>query len=224
MEMPGEDTGWETLVEDYGVFHIAMMQADPRTKGLSGGFAQRQKALEDKALAFKAAERAKTTAEALLSYADMKTDEAVRDLYFRKLGACGNNKSNPGFKKWFPGGLTEVVRVGFEEEAGKVQSLMLVLQETPEDPLASEFLQRLAELFDSYQKALQALQDKITVWDNARALVKAEKVNWLAAYKKDYADILSVFEGAASSADSFFKKAARKGPKRSSEAAKPEKA
>ena len=40
---------------------------------------------------------------------------------------------------------------------------------------------------------------------NAQNLINAEKVNWFAAYKKDYADILSIFDGDKRAADSYFK-------------------
>jgi hypothetical protein len=46
MQMPKEGTAWDTLVNDYGVFHLSRMMAEPKTKEIAGAFQARQEALE----------------------------------------------------------------------------------------------------------------------------------------------------------------------------------
>jgi hypothetical protein len=64
-------------------------------------------------------------------------------------------------------------------------------------------------LSDAYAKAIQYFDDAAKASSNAWKLIDAEKVNWLEAYKKDYADILSIFEGDKRVTDSFFKQPPR---------------
>ena len=74
---------------------------------------------------------------------------------------------------------------------------------------STRLLPGLKAMLDTYQSALAALNAGIKAASNAWALVEAEKVNWLAAYRKNYADILSACDGDKRAADSYFKKAAK---------------
>jgi hypothetical protein len=208
MQMPVAGTSWETLVNDYGVFHLSRMQAEPKTKGIAAVFQARQDALEAKGQAFNALWKAQSAAEAVLVKSDADMDNLVRELYFDKIGACGNKKNDPGLKRWFPKGL-KVVREAFPDELEKVKTLIQVLADTPDDPLAASFIPRLKPMADGYAQAIASFGAAVKAAENSWKLIEAEKVNWLGAYKKDYADILSLFNGDKRMADSFFKQPPR---------------
>jgi hypothetical protein len=87
----------------------------------------------------------------------------------------------------------------------KVRQLLSVLAETPNDPIATQFIPRIKAEAENYQNAIAAFNQSVTDVSNAQNLINAEKVNWFAAYKKDYADILSIFDGDKRAADSYFK-------------------
>ena len=91
MEMPREGAGWDTLANEYGVFHLARMLADPKTKGLCAAFQARQDALEAKGQAFNASWKAQSRADAALKRSDLDMDNLVRELYFDKIAACVSN-------------------------------------------------------------------------------------------------------------------------------------
>ena len=209
MEMVKGSAGWASMVNEHGVFHLSRLQAEPKMKALAGSFAARQEALEAKGAAFTLAERAVSAFEAQMAKADFDMDNLVRDLYFSKLAACGNNKKAQAILRWFPDGLSGIIRESFDGEAGKVAGLIAILAETPDDPTAARLLPGLKAMLDTYQSALAALNAGIKAASNSWALVEAEKINWLAAYRKNYADILSACDGDKRAADSFFKKAAK---------------
>ena len=209
MEMVKGSVGWQTMVDEFGVFHLSRLEAEPKTKDLADAFRQRQEALETKGNAFNQAHKTISAFEAQMVKADYDMDNTVRDLYFSKLAACGNNKKDPAILKWFPDGLTELIRCGFEEEAGKVAALIDILSETPDDPVVARVLPNLKAMLETYQKSIAGLKAAITAASNAWELVEAEKINWLVAYSKSYGDVLSALNGDKRSADTFFKKVSK---------------
>jgi hypothetical protein len=209
MQMPTQGTGWESLVNELGVFHLTRMRADPATRELSAVFEKRQAALEAKGQAFLAAARAKTAAEAVLTRTDLDMDNLVRELFFQKIAACANNRNNPELRKWFPDGLSRVVRDNYAGELGQVRALILVLGEHSDDPLAARFLPEIKAMAETYAQAIDALKNAIASAAGAWSLVEAEKVNWLTCYQRDFADLLSLCKGDKRTADTFFKKPAK---------------
>lgn len=209
MEMVKGSAGWMGMVNEQGVFHLSRLKAEPKAKAQAEYFATRQEALESKGNTFVQAERAVSAFEAEMAKADFDMDNLVRNLYFQKLAASGNNKKNPGFLRWFPGGLSDIVQGSYEVEAGKIAALVTVLAETPEDPLSVQFFPRLKAQLESYNRTLDALKAGMAASANAWALLEAEKINWLGAYRKNYAELLAMHEGDKRTADSFFKKAAK---------------
>ncbi len=209
MEMVKDTASWTGMVNEHGIYHLARIKADVKTKGLAPPFEAQQAALEKKGQLFIEAGRAKATLEAELARADLDMDNLIRDLYFSKLAQCKNNKRDATFLRWFPEGLSAIIRDGYAGEIGRVTALAAVLEETPDDPLAGKYLPQIKAQLGTYTKTLTAFQASLTVAANAWALLEAEKVNWLAAYRKNYADILSAFGGDKRTADSFFKKAAK---------------
>jgi hypothetical protein len=209
MEMVQGSAGWESMATEQGVFLLARLQAEPKMKDLAAFFAARQEALETKGAAYKAAKRSISNFEAAMVKADFDMDNMVRDLYFSKLGACANNKKDPAILRWFPDGLSGIIRDTLEGEAGKVAALLIVLGESPDDPIAARVLPSLKAMLATYQSTQAALSAAITAASNARTLVEAEKINWLGAYQKSYADVLALSGGNKRTADSFFKKASK---------------
>ena len=207
MEMVKGSVGWESMTSEQGVFLLSRLQADSKMKPLAEAFAARQEALEAKGAAFKQANRAISAFEAAMVKADYDMDNLVRDLYFSKLGACGNNKRDPAILRWFPDGLSAIIQGNFESEAGRVAALMGVLTDSPGDPIAQRVLPAMKAMLATYHTTLAALGAGITAASNAWTLVEAEKITWLAAYQKTYADVLSLCNGNKRAADSFFKKA-----------------
>lgn len=207
MEMVKGSVGWLTMVNVYGVFHLSRLEAEPKMKEPAEIFRKKQDELEAKGNAFNQAQRTISAFEAQMIKADFDLDDAVRDLYFSKLGACGNNKNDPAVLRWFPDGLTALIRCGFDEEAGKVTALIGVLAETPDDPVVARVLPNIKAMLETYQRSIGALKGTITAASNAWAILEAEKINWLAAYSKSYGDVLSILNGDKHAADSFFKKA-----------------
>lgn len=209
MEMVQGSAGWESMASEQGVFLLARLQAEPKMKDLAAAFAARQEALESKGAAYKQAKRAISSFEAAMVKTDFDMDNMVRDLYFSKLGACGNNKRDPAILRWFPDGLSGIIRDTVEAEAGKVAALLIVLGESPGDPIAARVLPGLKAMLATYQTTQAALGAAIAAASNARTLVEAEKINWLGAYQKTYADVLALCDGNKRTADSFFKKASK---------------
>jgi len=201
------------MVDEYGLFHLSRLEAEPKLKELAEAFRTRQEALETKGNAFKQAHKAISAFEAQMVKADYDMDNALRDLYFSKLAACGNNKKDPAILKWFPDGLTALVRCGFEEEAGKVAALIGILAETPDDPVVVKVLPNLKAMLDVYLKSVASLRSAVTAAGNMWELLEAEKVNWVVAYSKSYADVLAFHQGNKKATDTFFKKASK--PKKS---------
>jgi len=209
MEMVKESANWASMVNDFGVYHLARVQADGKTKALAAAFQARQEALEKKGQVFVETGRAKATLEAELARVDLDMDNLVRDLYFSKLAACKNNKKDPSFLRWFPDGLGAIIRENYATELGRVTALATVMEETPEDALAGKYLPQIKAELDTYTKTLAAYQGSLTAAANAWALLEAEKINWLAAYRRNHADILSLYQGDKRTSDSFFKKASK---------------
>ncbi len=209
MEMVKGSIGWLTMVNEFGVFTHSRLEADPQMKDLAESFIKRQEELERKGNAFNQAQRTISALEAQMVKADYDLDNTVRDLYFSKLGACGNNKKDPAVLRWFPDGLTALIRCRFDEEAGKVTALIGVLSETPDDPVVARILPNLQALLETYQKSIAGLKAAITAASNAWELVEAEKINWLVAYSKCYGDVLAILNGDKRSADTFFKKVSK---------------
>jgi hypothetical protein len=178
-------------------------------KQLAKSFSTRQEELERKGNAFNQAQRTISALEAQMVKADYDLDDTVRDLYFSKLGACGNNKKDPAILRWFPDGLTDIIRCSFDEEAGKVAALIGVLSETPDDPVVARVLPNLKAMLETYNRSNEALKAAITAASNAWQLVEAEKINWLVAYSKSYGDVLAALEGDKRAADTFFKKVSK---------------
>lgn len=219
MEMLSGSVGWASMVNEYGTFHLSRLKAEPKAKAQAEAFSARQDALEAKGNAFVRSERAVAAFEAAMAKNDFDMDNLVKELYFSKLAACGNNKKDKAFLRWFKGGLSDITRQPFDAEVAKIAALISILAETPDDPLAAQFIPRLKAMLEAYRGALETLRSVISASANAWALLEAEKINWLGAYRKDYADLLSIYDGDKHSADSFFKKASK--PKKGNGEASP---
>ena len=205
MPMPKEEVSWLELVNEYGTYHLTRMQADKKTRPLAESFKKRQDVLEERGIAFIAAKRAQVAAEAAYAGYDLEIDTMIKELYFTKLTACGNNRSDESFSRWFPEGLSEMIRKNQTVDIGHARDLILVLSETPDDPIVAHYIPGLSAAAESCTEALDDCKLRVSKAEEASRLVEEEKNNWHAAYTKDHAEILSLFSGNKRIADSFFK-------------------
>ena len=208
MRMPPADSSPETIYTEYGQYHLARLRADKNLKDVADGFEKVQGRLKARLDALENAHTSVVTAGAIRDGEDEALDEAVRGLSSEILGMVNNNRKSPLYVKYFPQGTTPVVVAPLEDEMRKVGVILGLLAQETNLKLVGHAGPIQAAL-DRLAAAISAHKAAMTAENQVDGLLKAEKLNWLDAYKLDYKAIGHVYYNDDKKVDSFFRPAAK---------------
>ena len=206
MRMPDDDAKADLLLEGFGEYLLARLEAKKETKDLAQLFQGAQDALRKKLETENAMERAVQHAMAARDEADQALDGKVRDLYMAMQMGWTNRQTNPLNLKYFPNGLTAVTLAPLAEElvlAGKIIALLPAEENAAlkaYGPLIQEAANNLQSAMASYNAALSAA-------GLAANATRAQGLLWRDVYRKIYGRLLDIYSSNKPYAESFFKKA-----------------
>jgi len=105
VKLPDLNHGVETLLDFYGVYHLARIEANPMLGDLAPSFADAQARFRERLEQYKAAEIAAVTAMAVARLRDAGLSEAIAATVLAVLSRTGNDRRSPRFRQYFPRGL-----------------------------------------------------------------------------------------------------------------------
>jgi len=204
MKLPSVMTSGETLLETFGVYHLARLKAENNLKDMADAFEAAQGRLKSRIEAYKSASASAMTAMAIRDGEDAALDDAIERLALDILKSTGNSRKSPLYLKYFPEGLTRIVNATLESEIQKAGVILSKLGEE-DDEIVKSHLGPIKSSVDSLSQAIDAHKAALEVEMQAYGMIQAEKVNWLDLYKKDYRDLARMFYKEPKKADTFFK-------------------
>jgi len=208
MRVPSFSSSGETLLREYGLYHLTRLKADKDLKDMAADWEKCQTRLSDKLDAQHAAEAASMTAMAVRDGADSDLDDVMRAFGLALLQEANNNRKSPIFKNYFPEGWTAVVSAPLEGEVQKVQIILSKLAEEQDEAIASH-AGPIQSSLDKLTAAMDAHRSAMDAESQAYGLVQTEKLHWFDAYKLDHKALLFKFYKTPKKADTYFKKTTR---------------
>ncbi len=210
MFVPRKATATMTIVDNYCIYLLARLEADPKTRHLERKFNRAVSMLEKLHVAERKAYRALKIAEARRDHADDEALLCIRFFHGALLGHAGGDRSSIKYWRFFKHGLTPVT----EASPDRRLDLMGRLERSPLDANASAHLQTgqgdlaraRAELETRAGQLLTAFLDH----RDARRREVFGRGDWQEAYRTIYASVMQIFPSDNRKVESFF----HKGPKR----------
>jgi hypothetical protein len=206
MRMPDNDAKADVLLESFGEYLLARLEAKKETKELAQLFQGAQEALRKKLETENAMERAVQHAMAARDEADQTLDGKVRDFYLAlQMGHKGKG-SNPLMAKYFPKGLTAVTLAPLLDElvlTGKITALLA----DEENGALKAYAPLIQEASNNLRQAMASHDAAVTAAGLAANATRAQGLLWRDVYRKIYGRLLDIYSSNKPYAESFFKKA-----------------
>jgi hypothetical protein len=206
MQMPYETADSKTLLL-YGIYHLAQLKANSKTKHLAPDFELAQNKLRLRSDSTQAFLEAVEPVKAVLDRTDEEIDLSVKNYEQDLLKGVEYNREHPLFKTYFPEGLRHITAADLETEVSRVEKLLAVLNEEKHGHLKKEHHDLIESKLNDLKKAMKAVKAADDAYGEAFSLERAARLEWRRAYKKNEAELAAIFVGDKKKVDSFFKKA-----------------
>ena len=206
MRMPDNDAKADVLLDSFGEYLLARLEARKETKDLAQLFQGAQDALRKKLETENAMERAVQHAMAARDDADQTLDGKVRDFYMAVQKGWTNRQTNPLNLKYFPNGLTAVTPAPLAEELVLVGRILGLLADG-ENAALKAYSPLIQEACNALQQAMAGYNAAVTAAGLAANATRAQGLLWRDIYRKIYGRLLDIYSSNKPYAESFFKKA-----------------
>ena len=208
MMMPDGNMAAEVILDTYGEYLLARLEAKKELGALKEAFQPQQEVLRKRLDAQRAMERAVQHALAARDDADMALDDAVRRFALAILSANHNNRKSPDFVKYFPKGLTAVTLAPLAEELVGVGKILDLLASEP-NPALKAFASAISQAATALMAGMDGYAGADAAAVNAANATRAQGLLWRDAYRKIYGELLTLYPGDKPFVESFFKKGAK---------------
>lgn len=208
MKTPAATTSGDTLVREFGLYHLTRLRASKELSDMAGGWEKTQNRLREKVAAYQAAQASTMTAMAVRDGADAELDDEVRRFALAVLTKTNNNRKSPLYLTYFPEGMAPVVSAPLEAEVQKVGVILSKLGQEGDESLRA-FTGPLSAALNNLAQAMDAHRACLDAEIQAFGLVEQDKVNWFDTYKLNHRTLLQKFYKDPKKAESFFKPASK---------------
>ena len=213
MRMPHRKLSPATLFERYGIHLTHRLRLVPELAEISGAFDEVQEPLRAAIEAYDAGVRKRRERVAVRSHHRQLLAHEIRLLSFAILAEVDNNRDSVLYVRYFPEGLTSVLRSRIDRQRLRVIRLLTTLDSEPVDavrvqldPLRSQ----LAQLEAAMEEVSAALDDEARL----RSRLASAKLDWLRGYRRTYQQLRHHYRQNPRDADRFLW---REEPRRSSD-------
>lgn len=206
MRMPDNEAKTDVLLDSYGEYLLARLEARKETKELAQLLEGTQEALRKKLETENAMERAVQHAMAARDEADARLDGTIRDFYMAVQKGWTNRQTNPLNLKYFPNGLTAVTLAPLAEEivlTGRILGLLA----GEENAALKAYAPLIQEASNALQQAMAGYDAAVAAAGIAANATRAQGLLWRDIYRKIYGRLLDIYSSNKPYAESFFKKA-----------------
>ena len=205
MHMPHATVSPQTLLNDYGEYLLARLEAKKELQDLAEAFAGQQDDLRKKVETASVLERGIQHALAARDDADFGLDDAVRQFSLAILSANRGNRKSPAYVKYFPEGLLAVTMAPLAQEVVAVSNILDLLS-AESDAQLKGYQELLQGNLDVLRKAVAAHKAAMDGADSAGNAVRAQAITWRDTYRKVYGELTARHASERAYVESFFKK------------------
>jgi len=206
MHLPPSAASGETLLNEYGLYHLTRLKAAKNLQDMAGSWEKCQNRLKGRVDSHQAAQAGTMTAMAVRDGEDTALDDAVRAFALAVLQKANNNRKAPFYLNYFPQGWSAVVSAPLENEIQKVGVILSKLAEESDESL-SAYAGPIRAAMDSLTAAMDAHRAALESELQAYGLVQTEKINWFDTYKLNHRTLAQMFYQDPKKADTYFKPA-----------------
>jgi hypothetical protein len=206
MQLPNISTDSEILLNVYGVYHLARLKADPKTRHLAKDFETMQDKLRLKMNARKDKGIEEQVELASEDYIQIELDRAIKKLERDILNEVNDNRKSPLFQKYFSKGLRYVTAAAIKSQIERVENILANLGQETVGKLKSSHYNGLKNKLSELKTAHQAVETIQTAYSNVFSEEKSARLEWRKECQQEHARLMLIFEGDKKMGDSFFKK------------------
>lgn len=205
MYTPYKQWSSEVLLDLFGLYLHARLNADPATHGLATIVDKAQSSL-------RIANERERKAFQVLQFAIAERDHAVfalRRTIVQIEGTLwlfvGKNRGDNTYRMYFPVGLTPVLESPLAEMMNTVGTLEAALREAPAGFPLKPFLSKLTAAREALEKPEAALKAATIAHDQAYNAEVAERGLWLETYRAVFGELTKLFPSDRGRVDSYFR-------------------
>lgn len=210
MYVPAKTFATETIIDNYCIYLLARLEADPKARHLAPKLMRAVVELKRERAKERSVYHKLKKAEAQRDYADYDAGEAVRFFHKSVLVEANRDRTSFTYRRFFKHGLTPVSEASAERRVAMMQGMESALESEPESSLLKAELRRVAQARADLQQRVEALETARLHHERARQAEVQARVSWQEAYRVIHASLVQIFPSQRKKVETFF----HRGPKK----------